>query len=74
MTKALSDIQLINFVEDEPHLKDLWGRIMVGNSFRESAHLAARAQSQLLIEIHRIIPIFVNGMEKILLSVTKITK
>ena len=33
---------------------------MVGNSFRESAHLAARAQSQSLIEIHKIIPDFVN--------------
>ena len=57
------EIQLNYFVEDKAHLKDLWDRIMVGNSFRESAHLAARAQSQSLIEIHKIIPNFVNGME-----------
>ena len=57
---ARIEIQLKYFVEDKAHLKDLWDRIMVGNSFRESAHLAARAQSQSLIEIHKIIPNFVN--------------
>ena len=61
---ARIEIQLKFFVEDKAHLKDLWDRIMVGNSFRESAHLAARAQSQSLIEIHKIIPNFVSGMEK----------
>ena len=57
---ARIEIQLKYFVEDKSHLKNLWDGIMVGNSFRESAHLAARAQSQSLIEIHKIIPHFVN--------------
>ena len=57
---ARIEIQLKYFVEDKSHLKNLWDGIMVGNSFRESAHLAARAQSQSLIEIHKIIPDFVN--------------
>ena len=65
---ARIEIQLKYFVEDKAHLKDLWDRIMVGNSFRESAHLAARAQSQSLIEIHKIIPNFVNGMENFLFT------
>jgi len=65
---ARIEIQLKYFVEDKAHLKDLWDRIMVGNSFRESAHLAARAQSQSLIEIHKIIPNFVKGMEKFLFT------
>ena len=67
-------IQLKYFVEDKAHLKDLWGRIMVGNSFRDSAHLAARAQSQSLIEIHKIIPNFVNDMEKNIITYDKINK
>ena len=57
---ARIEIQLKYFVEDKSHLKNLWDGIMVGNSFRESAHLAARAQSQSLIEIHKIIPDYVN--------------
>ena len=65
---ARIEIQLKYFVEDKAHLKDLWDRFMVGNSFRESAHLAARAQSQSLIEIHKIIPNFVKGMENFLFT------
>ena len=57
---ARIEIQLKYFVDNKAHLNDLWDGIMVGNSFRESAHLAARAQTQSLIEIHKIIPNFVN--------------
>ena len=57
---ARIEIQLKYFVEDKSHLKNLWDGIMVGNSFRESAYLAARAKSPSLIEIHKIIPDFVN--------------
>ena len=60
LQSARTEIQLKYFVEDKSHLKNLWDGIMVGNSFRESAHLATRAQSQSLIEIHKIIPNFVN--------------
>ena len=68
---ARIEIQLKYFVEDKAHLKDLWDEIMVGNSFRESAHLAARAQTQSLIEIHKIIPEFVNYEGKSIITSDK---
>ena len=61
---ARINIQLKYFIEDKAHLKNLWGEIMIGNSFRESAHLAARAQSQSLIEVHKIILNFMNDKGK----------
>ncbi|MFP6709402.1 MAG: hypothetical protein VCE75_25945 [Alphaproteobacteria bacterium] len=61
---ARIEIQLKYFVEDKAHLKDLWDGVLVGYSFRENADRAARAQTQSLIEIHKIIPNFVDNKEK----------
>jgi len=61
---ARIEIQLKIFVEDKAHLKDLWDGVMVGYSFRENADRATRAQTQSLIEIHKIIPNFVDNKKK----------
>ena len=58
---ARIEIQLKYFIEDKAQLKELWDGVMVGYSFRENADRAARAQTQSLIEIHKIIPNFVNN-------------
>ena len=60
---ARIEIQLKYFVEDKARLKELWDGVMVGYSFRENADRAARAQAQSLIEIHKIIPNFVDNEE-----------